>query len=198
MAVVALADYLPRMGASETDPETVHESPFVDPVAEAVAAARRETEAHYEARLAALGEENNAVAERRIAEARSAWIGEQAEPIAARINAAFDDLETSLADSVARVLAPFLATAARRRAIDDLLGTIRGLLRGSGHPAIRVSGPGDLLARIETQLGALAASVEFVAGDEVDVTVVLGRSIIATQIGVWVNRLGNPEGEGNV
>ena len=163
MAVVALADYLPRMGASAAAPAIIDESPFVDRAAEAAAAARLE--------------------EQTASEARIAWISEQSEPLAARIGAAFDDLETSLADAMTRVLAPFLATVARRQAVDDLVATLRGLLRTSGHAAVRVSGPGDLLARIETQLGDLAAAVEFVPGEEVDVTVAAGRSIIATQIG---------------
>ena len=198
MAVVALADYLPRMGASAAAPAIIDESPFVDRAAEAAAAARLEEQTASEARIATLREEHRAATEAQLSEARSAWISEQSEPLAARIGAAFDDLETSLADAMTRVLAPFLATVARRQAVDDLVATLRGLLRTSGHAAVRVSGPGDLLARIETQLGDLAAAVEFVPGEEVDVTVAAGRSIIATQIGAWVDRLWNQEAEGNV
>lgn len=197
MAVVALADYLPRMGVGDAVPGEAHPAPSSDRIAEAVAMARQEAEAVQEARLAALREEHRAEVEAQLAEARRVWLDEQSEPLTARIGSAFADLETSLADAMTRVLAPFLATVARRRAVDDLVATLGSLLRGPGQRAVRISGPDDLLALVETRLGPLAGAVEFVAADGVDVTVVADRSIIATQIGAWVDRLWNEEGDGD-
>lgn len=192
MAVVALADYLPRMDARDPAPsELPTESP--DRIAEAVAVARREAAVAHEAEIAALRDAQAVAAEAGIAAARDAWVAEQAAPLAAQVATAFEAVETSLAGAITRVLTPFLATVARRKAVDELVSAVHGLLRSGDAPAIRVSGPADLLARIELQLGERAASIAFMPGDEVEVTVVADRSVIATQIGAWVDRLWHEE-----
>ncbi len=194
MAVVSLAEYLPRMGmespAAEDQPAVA-----VDPVAEAVAATRRELDAEHEARLAALHEEHAAVMAARLDEARRSWVAGEAERLCERLPAAFEALESSIADATARVLFPFLATAARRLAVDDLVASVRQLFRNAGSPAIRVTGPADLLGAIEERLGELAPAVEFAVDDAADVTVSADRTLIATQVGAWVDRLWKQEAE---
>jgi hypothetical protein len=111
------------------------------------------------------------------------------------LTAAFEAVETSLAGAITRVLTPFLATVARRKAVDELVSAVHGLLNSGGAPQIRVSGPADLLARIEVLLGERAASIAFIPGEEVDVTVVADRAVIATQIGAWVDRLWQEEAD---
>ena len=194
MAVVTLADYLPRMGI-ESPPAEDQRGVAVDPIAEAVAATRREVEAEYEARIAALREEHAAALEAGLDEARRHWVAGEAEHLSARIPAALDTLEASIGDATARVLLPFLATAARRLAVDDLVTSIRHLFRNAGTAAVRVAGPADLLGAIEDRLGELSSAVEFVVDDAVDVTVCADRTLIATQIGAWVDRLWKQEAE---
>lgn len=194
MAVVALADYLPRMGLREAAPED-QPTAGVDLVAEAVALARREAAALHEAEIAALRDAHAEATAAALGAAREAWIAEQSVPLAAHVTEAFTAIETSLAASMTRVLTPFLATVTRRKAIDELVSAVHAVLRGGTSAAIRVSGPGDLLARIEADLGEGAAGVSFVPNDQVDVTVVADRSLIATQIGAWVDRLWHEEAE---
>lgn len=189
MAVVALADYLPRMGVAEQAAPADVTAPAVDAVAEAVSAARSAAESEHAARIEELRKEHEAAMARALADARSAWAAEEGERLSTGIADAIDQIESSLADATARVLVPFLATAARRLAVEDLTGRIRQILRDGSPAAIRITGPADLLAALEMQLGDLSSAIAFEPADAVEVTVRADRTIIASQIGAWVDQL---------
>ena len=160
--------------------------------------ARRVSEAFArgadEARLSADSEYEQKLAQvlARAEEARSAerarWTSEQAEVLAARMTAAVEALETRIADAVGRVLAPFLAAELRRVSVEALAESIGTLLSG-GRPALRVSGPEDLLAALRQRLGDGAISVEWEPNDAVEVTVSADDSLIETEIQSWSDRL---------
>jgi hypothetical protein len=199
MGVVALANYLPRFGSGPavTEIESIAAQPAVDLVAEAEARGRRAAMAEAEAQAIALLAEERAAAELRLAEARRDWVAGEADRLAARIAEAFTELETGIASAMTRVLTPFLATAARRAAIDDLARTLEGLLAGGEHRTLRISGPEDLLAAIEARIPPAAGAVTFAPDESADVTVVADRTIVTTQIGAWMDRLWKAEPDGD-
>jgi hypothetical protein len=200
MGVVALANYLPRFGSPSpalTEIERLAPEPALDLVAEAEARGRRAAAAEAEARTAELLAEERAAAELRLAEARRDWVAAAADRLAARIVEAFGQLETGIAAAMTRVLTPFLATAARRAAIEDLARTLEGLLADGEHRTLRISGPEDLLAAIEARVPPAAGAVAFVPDDSTDVTVVADKTIVTTQIGAWMDRLWKAESDGD-
>lgn len=200
MGMVALANYLPRFGSpgpAVTGIESIAPEPVVDLIAEAEARGRRAAEEEAETRIAGLLAAERAGAEARLAEAREEWVNVESERLAARVVEACRQLESGIAAAMIRVLTPFLATAARRVAIDDLVRTLEGLLADGEHRAIRISGPEDLLAAIEAKLPPAAGAVAFAPAAATDVTVIADKTIVTTQIGAWVDRLWKAESGGD-
>lgn len=192
MAVVALADYLPRLYAAASPAAAAETGPGPDLIAAAEERGRSEAAAAAEIRIAAIRSEEQAAAASHLAEARLTWAGEEAERLATQIADGLREIEQGLGAAITRVLTPFLATAARDRAAADLGRVVADLL-GEGGRTISISGPEDLLAAIESRLGAAAASVAFVPNDSVEVKAVADRTLVATQIGAWMDRLWQAE-----
>jgi hypothetical protein len=167
--------------------------PGPDLIAAAEERGRNEANAAAEARIAAMLNDEQAAARAGLEEARRAWTSEQADRLAARIAGGLDEIERGLGGAITRVLTPFLATAARDRAIAELGSIVSGLLRDGANPVIRISGPEDLLAAVEGRLGDAGATVSFVPGDSAEVEVVADRTLVATRIGAWMDRLWQAE-----
>jgi hypothetical protein len=171
----------------------------VIPVCEPLDERARQLEEAYargadEARLAADAEHEQTLAaaiaraEERHAAERARWTGEQADGIAARLIAAVETLETRIADVVGRVLNPFLASDVRSKSVQALAESIRALLSGASQPALRVSGPEDLLAALRERLGAGPLTIEWEPNGQVEVTVSADDSVIETEIQSWLDR----------
>jgi hypothetical protein len=146
--------------------------------------ARLAADAEFEQKLAQV----LARAEQERSADRARWVGEQAEELATRIVAAVQGLETRIAESVGRVLAPFLTTELRNRNVEALAESIKTLLSG-GRPALRVSGPEDLLTALRERLGEGAIAIEWQPNGAGEVTVSSGDSLIETDIQSWTERL---------
>ncbi|WP_187371584.1 hypothetical protein, partial [Methylobacterium oryzihabitans] len=138
-----------------------------------------------EARLAA---ERAAFAEHLEAE-RRLWGEAQADPLAAGLAAALSEIEARLADRVAEALVPVLDGVLRLQAVEELRGLLARLLADPAHPAIRVTGPEDLLAALAARLGPEAGAVAFAPADGVEVRVTADRTVIETQLAAWGRRL---------
>jgi hypothetical protein len=96
----------------------------------------------------------------------------------------------AIADKVARILVPFLAEALRRQVVDDLTQTVSTILAGADAPALRLSGPPDLVAALRERLAGHAAAIDCVAADAADVTLVADRdTIIESRLQAWGERL---------
>jgi hypothetical protein len=197
---IPLSRVLLDFSAAKTGSTATANSPApVIPVCEPLDERARQLEEAYargadEARLAADAElerklaEAIASAEQRHAAERARWTGEQADGIAARLIAAVETLETRIADAVGRVLAPFLVSDLRSKSVQALAESIRALLSGASQPALRVSGPEDLLAALRERLGAGPFTIEWEPNDQVEVTVSADDSLIETEIQGWLDR----------
>jgi hypothetical protein len=147
--------------------------------------ARLTADAEYEQRLA----QALARAEEERAAERARWASEQAGELATRLTAAVEALETRIADAVGRILTPFLTAELRSKSVEALGESIKILLSGAGQPALRVSGPEDLLSALRERLGAAAAGIAWEPNGAIEVAVSSDDSVIETEIQSWTDRL---------
>jgi hypothetical protein len=141
----------------------------------------------YEARLV---QERQTFGEQLSAE-RERWLREESERLSKKIEAAFSEVESNIANSVARVLQPFIVDSLRGKMIDLLTENIGVLLGGKERPVIEIRGPKDLLAALHEKLPSLSSTIEYFPNDAVDVEIVAGQTKIETQIGAWIARIGS-------
>ncbi|WP_038934804.1 hypothetical protein [Bradyrhizobium japonicum] len=126
----------------------------------------------------------------RLGEERAKWSDQQAATIVGGFETACREIETNIASSVARILLPFLADAVRDKAIGSLVEQIAALTGNSPVPVFKVTGPGELLDLVRTQLQtARRTGIEYEAAETFEVRVVADQTVIETQIAVWSERL---------
>ena len=153
-------------------------------------------EAYRRGYAAGLAEGNAGLAEERVrsavrlGEERAKWSDQQAVAIVNGFGAACRELETNIANSVARILQPFLADAVRDKAVEALVEQISALTCSSPVPVFRISGPGDVLERVRAQLQAAGRTgVEYQQDATLEIRVVADQTVIETQMQAWTARL---------
>ena len=191
----ASAKYLPHFAAdghgrlriveAERAARPPGERPLAEIVAEAEAHGRRAAAEAAKAEGERQRAADRAAFAAELAEARRRWSEEMAGRLAAEIGARLDELRATVVDGVARVLAPFVETLVRERALDELGQTVAALLRDGRHLRIRLSGPADLLAVLAERLDVPA--IECVAADGPDVAVILDDTTVETRIAAWLS-----------
>jgi hypothetical protein len=124
--------------------------------------------------------------------ARQAWADEVATLLAAQIPQALDTIGDRIADTVGRLLRPFLEVELRDAASRALIAQITPLLNGTDGAPIRISGPALLLETLR-RVFASQGSVTFAENDATEVSIQLGETMIETRIAPWIARL---EGHG--
>jgi hypothetical protein len=140
------------------------EVPAEDPLA-AIQAARDEgfaqglSAAHdeYEARLV----QERQTFDERLSGERERWLREESERLSEKIKTAFSEVESNIANSVARVLQPFIIDSLRGKMIDLLAENIGALLSSKERPLIEIRGPKDLLAALHEKLPSLSGTIEY-------------------------------------
>jgi hypothetical protein len=126
----------------------------------------------------------------RLGEERSKWSDQQAVAIVNGFETACREIETNIASSVARILLPFLAEAVRDKAIGSLVEQISALTGNSPVPVFKVTGPGELLDLVRTQLEASKRTgIAYETAETFEVRVVADQTVIETQISAWAERL---------
>lgn len=126
----------------------------------------------------------------RLGEERAKWSDQQAATIVGGFETACREIETNIASSVARILLPFLADAVRDKAIGSLVEQIAALTGNSPVPVFKITGPGELLDLVRSQLqAARRTGIEYEAAETFEVRVVADQTVIETQIAVWSERL---------
>lgn len=172
-----------------------HQSPPPAPETEAPSANLLE-DAYRRGHAAGVAEGDARVAEERVrsairlGEERSKWSDQQAVAIVNGFETACREIETNIASSVARILLPFLADAVRDKAIESLVEQIAALTGNSPVPVFKVTGPGELLDLVRTQLEASRRTgIQYEAADTFEVRVVADQTVIETQISAWSERL---------
>ncbi|NBN79373.1 hypothetical protein GWI72_13935 [Microvirga tunisiensis] len=145
--------------------------------------ARLEAEEDLEARVTALRSEIEA--------ARARHQLDEADRLGRTLSAALDGLELRLADTVARILAPFVEQLVLERAVSHFRAALGEVMTGGGNDRrpVEVVGPPDLLALVERGLGPMAERVALVPGPGPEVRANLEDTVIETQIADWLGRV---------
>lgn len=153
-------------------------------------------DAYRRGHAAGIAEAESRVAEERVrsairlGEERAKWSDQQAVAIVNGFDTACREIEANIASSVARILLPFLADAVRDKAIGSLVEQIAALTGNSPVPVFKITGPGELLDLVRTQLeSARRTGIEYEAAETFEVRVVADQTVIETQISVWSERL---------
>lgn len=166
---------------------------------EAELAARRIEEAHakgleegkaaVKAEFSAKLEHHRSLMEQRLVEERQAWVAGEAEQTIARLEAGLRDMETQIADAVARILKPFLAAEVHRQAVTEIAALVRSLVSSREGMKLEISGPGDLLDALRDRLNGTATGITFVPGQGIELRVVADNTVLETCIGAWMARI---------
>lgn len=127
-------------------------------------------------------------AERQLSDERQDWVTEQGDALAASLNSAIEEFLTRIAEPVAEVLTSFTTASLRDAMVQDLSETVVRLISGGRGGRLRISGPADLLDNLRTTLGNCPAAIEWLPGEQVDVTLVANDSQIETDIAGWTER----------
>ncbi|MGM4875730.1 hypothetical protein AB7645_31385 [Bradyrhizobium sp. 956_D2_N1_5] len=171
------------------------QSPLPAPEAEAPPVNLLE-DAYRRGHAAGVAEGDARIAEERVrsaiwlGEERAKWSDQQAATIVGGFETACREIETNIASSVARILLPFLADAVRDKAIGSLVEQIAALTGNSPVPVFKITGPGELLDLVRSQLQtARRTGIEYEAAETFEVRVVADQTVIETQIAAWSERL---------
>lgn len=180
-----------RRGAGMIGPEEASDLDFRLKEAHARGVAEGRATALAE-QAAASAEQDQAFAQRLAAE-RQTWAAEEGERLGSLIEAGFRDLEMRVSDLVGEVLQPVVAEQIRAKAVDGLAHALAGLLSKGDYAKIAIAGPSDLLASMKTRLAADHPGLSFEAAAGPDVTITADETILATQIGAWVDAISGSE-----
>lgn len=120
---------------------------------------------------------------------RFTWANREAEKLAEQFAAGIREIETNVANITARILKPFLAENAHRQAIAELLEALEILIGKNQGMTLEIFGPEDLLQLIREKLRDRNVAAIFSPGDDVDVRVVAGQTILETSLGAWMDQL---------
>ena len=201
MTVVPIAQYLVQFGKdvaieAEAGREILPLQQSFDPRAEeelalkleaANAAAREEGQAAAAAEFDLALAEERARFEEHLAGAREAWLAEEGQRLGAAAETALAELERRLADSVARILEPFLETLLREQVVAELARTLSALT-AEGEPLLRVSGPASLVEALKEKLGASRGAVEYLPAQSGDISVTVDQTVVETRLEAWIDR----------
>ena len=165
----------------DDDPEETLRTAREEGFAEGIAAAGKEREVQ-------LAQERQAF-ELRLAAERENWAHEESEKLAEKIEAAFGEIESNIAECVARILKPIVIDSARTKIVGLLADAIGVLLRGQNCPALAIAGPEDLLTALRERLSPLSAAFNYSFNESVDVRVTAGETLIESQLAAIAARI---------
>ncbi len=169
--------------------EIALEQRLEDAFARGLEEGKEKAKAEYEVEMAAA----QAKFARQMEAARESWALEQAELLYERITASFQDFQNSIADSVTRVLIPFLKSVLVKQTVDDLveaLATITAQPIGT----IKISGPEDLIQALTERVAGGNFDLEFISSELNEVTIVANQTTVVTQLQAWIDRLNDSIG----
>lgn len=173
-------------------PKSVIQEPADDP-AERIRQA--EQRGHEKGRLAAEHEFGLALAaerarhEEQLSTERARWAEQEGARLAEVMKCGLGEIEQRISNSMARIMLPFLTEVLREQMMTGFAEVFNALLLDGRDAAIRVSGPQDVLTELSGHLIGKGPSVEFVQSDAVDVSVLIGDTMIETQLEAWIGHL---------
>ena len=114
--------------------------------------------------------------------------------LAESISQGLKEVERRIADSVEKILKPFLHAAVTSRAVDEIGVSLARLSSAGLPPLLRISGPEPLLKLLKERVGALAVEVDYVPDAQIEIKVEAGHTTIATELGAWADWLDSASG----
>ena len=109
---------------------------------------------------------------------------EIAEKLGQDLQCAFEELEERLAENLSRLLLPFLEGAVAEHVVRAFATTLQELWAETR--GLEITGPRNLLDRLEHELGSLSDRVKLVEGASADLKVRLGDTVIESQFAKWM------------
>jgi hypothetical protein len=164
------------------DPQVAIDAAREEGRAAALAAAREE----YEAKLTRMRENFDS----KLVSSRQTWAREEGEVLRNEIATTLIAIEERLADSVARVLRPFILRSIRERMMAKLVDNIRTIVGSADKMAIKIAGPADLLDALRQELGTAPTAIDYELRNGLDVSVVADQTSIDTQLKAWTGLIG--------
>jgi hypothetical protein len=157
------------------------EEAFARGVEDGTAAARAELDAKLE--------EQRGLFEAELAAARQEWAAGAGERLAASMLAALSELQTRIAEAVARVLKPFVAERLQAQTMAELQAGIDVLVSTDAGAGFHISGPADVLDAVRERLAGKPVAVAYTASADCDVRIVAGQATLETRLGDWLAQL---------
>jgi hypothetical protein len=121
--------------------------------------------------------------------ARASWALEQGERLHEQITASFQEFQNSVANSVARVLTPFLTGVLIQQAVDELVEALAAMTAQTPIGKIKISGPEDLLQELQRRMAGGNFEFEYTSSALNEVTIVAHQTMVVTQLQAWIDRL---------
>lgn len=124
-----------------------------------------------------------------IEEARRNWASLESAVLAQRIEDAVAAAKAEIAETAARILKPLVENALAEEALSKLVTEIGKLLSDGDAIKLKISGPADLIEKVNARLGqTLAATAD--AGDAPEVKVFANRTVIEARLTQWLDCTG--------
>ena len=171
----------PKVVSAPVDMEARIEEALERGRQEGLAAARAES-------AAALAQQRGQLTERETV-ARLAWQANEYVQFAEKIEFALGALEERLAQSVARILKPFLIEEQVRKVTRTLSENLSRILSKDAPPVLKITGPEALLNLLRDKLSSHPVEVEYVRAEGLDVTVEANQTVLKTQLQAWIDHI---------
>jgi hypothetical protein len=127
--------------------------------------------------------------EKQIEVERVTWASREADKLTEQLAAGLEQLQSQIADQVAELLKPFIESAMHRRAMSELERAIGTILAKDEGVTLEVFGPNDLLQLLREKLSGKNMAVLFHPGEGPEVRIVVGQTVLETQLGAWAARV---------
>jgi flagellar biosynthesis/type III secretory pathway protein FliH len=97
----------------------------------------------------------------------------------------FAEIETRIAEAVARVLKPLLLQGVQKQIIEELSENVARLTRTGSVSLLKVRGPERLLSQLKDKIQHLAVEVEYIEEGGVEISVAAGSTEIRSELASW-------------
>jgi ATP phosphoribosyltransferase len=171
----------PRAASPPEDLEQQIDRAFEQARQQGLAAARSEMEV-------ALAKDRAERDERELAD-RLAFRATEYAKLASKITEGLKEIETKTADSVARILKPYLTELHQKQAEQALLDCLSSILTSRSQDLVKIVGPKEKLDQLAQKLSPYTVSIEYAPSDVIDFSVVAQHTVFETQMAAFVTAL---------
>jgi hypothetical protein len=140
-----------------------------------------EADASHERQLRALEEVHQAA----LAELEHRYSVELISKLTSQIELKGAQIADEFGGRLSRLLAPVLFDHARKASLAALTRDLQRILASSEVNRIKLSGPREMMAQVQVELGEQASRFLIEETDTVDVTVRIDSEVLATRLSVW-------------